>query len=214
MAKSKRVGLARGIFRAARDRLRERRKWLRLARAVEGTIAWGAEVAVHPASRIALGMNSSIGHGTLVAITPGPAGPGVLRVGRHTSIGSYNNLRSAGADLSIGDHCLISQFVSLIGSGHAYAIRDMLIGDQGVPDKVGVTIGNDVWIGAQVVVLPGVVVGQGAVIAAGAIVTRDVAEYSIVAGAPARQVGERGMLTSEGPRSLGRDLRPSLGLTG
>lgn len=191
MAGLQKVGLARGIVRTARDRLQERRTWLRLLRSVEGTIAWGAELAVHPASSVALGVNSSIGHGTVVAIKPGPAGPGALRVGRQTYIGEYNNLRSEGAALSIGDHCLISQFVSLIGSGHAYELRERLIDEQGVPDKVGLTIGDDVWIGAQVVVLPGVVVGRGAVIAAGSIVTRDVAEYSIVAGVPARPVGER-----------------------
>lgn len=186
-----RVGLARGIVRTARDRLRERRTWLRLVRSVEGTIAWGAELGVDPASRVELGVNSSIGHGTVLAIKPGPAGPGSLRVGRQTYIGEYNNLRSEGAALAIGDHCLISQFVSLVGTGHAYAQRDRLIGEQGPADKVGITIGDDVWIGANAVVLPGVVVGRGAVVAAGSVVTRDVAEYTIVAGAPARPVGER-----------------------
>jgi len=213
MADLQKVGVARAVFRATRDRLQERRKWLRLVRAVEGTIAWGAEVAVDSACSFALGVNSSIGHGTLVAIMPGPDGPGALRVGRQTYIGSYNNLRSAGAALSIGDHCLISQFVSLIASGHAYSLRDAHIRDQGASEKVGLTIGDDVWIGTQVVVLPGVVVGNGAVIAAGAIVTRDVAEYSIVAGAPARQVGERAP-AAESQRSPGWGSRTPLHRTG
>lgn len=191
MAEFQKVGLARGIARTVRERLRERRTWLRLVRSVEGTVAWGTEVAVDPASSVSLGVDSSIGHGTVVAIKPGPGGPGGLRVGRGTYIGEYNNLRSEGAVVSIGNQCLISQFVCLIGSGHAYELRNRPIVEQGVPDKVGVTIGDDVWIGAQVVVLPGVVVGRGAVIAAGSIVTRDVAEYSIVAGVPARPVGSR-----------------------
>lgn len=54
-----------------------------------------------------------------------------------------------------------------------------------------VTIGNDVWIGHGAVVLPGVAVGDGAVIGANAVVTRDVAPYAVVAGAPARVVRER-----------------------
>ncbi len=49
-----------------------------------------------------------------------------------------------------------------------------------------VSIGNDVWIGAQVIVLAGVEVGHGAILAAGAVVTRNVAPYSIVGGVPAR----------------------------
>ena len=54
-----------------------------------------------------------------------------------------------------------------------------------------VTIGNDVWIGHGAVVLPGVTVGDGAVVGANAVVTRDVAAYTIVAGAPARVLRPR-----------------------
>src|SRR5262245_11559781 len=123
----RRVSLARLAYRGARDWLRERRMWLRFAHAVEGTLAWSAVVAVDPGSRFSLGAGSSIGNGSLVAIVTGPGGPGALRIGHHTWIGPYNNLRCAGAELSIGDHCLISQFVSLIGSGHAFELRDTLI---------------------------------------------------------------------------------------
>lgn len=52
-------------------------------------------------------------------------------------------------------------------------------------------IGNDVWIGAYAVILPGVTIGDGAVIAAGAVVTKDVADYSIVAGVPAQHIRYR-----------------------
>lgn len=54
-----------------------------------------------------------------------------------------------------------------------------------------VTIGHDVWIGHGAVVLPGRRVGTGAVVAAGAIVTKDVPNYTIVAGNPARVVRRR-----------------------
>ncbi len=52
-------------------------------------------------------------------------------------------------------------------------------------------IGNDVWIGANVVVLSGVTVGDGAVLAAGSVVTNDVAPYTIVGGAPAKTIKAR-----------------------
>ncbi|MFP8965850.1 CatB-related O-acetyltransferase [Pokkaliibacter sp. CJK22405] len=55
-----------------------------------------------------------------------------------------------------------------------------------VPSNGPIVIGNDVWIGANAVVLPGVTIGDGAVIGAGAVVTKDVPDYAIVTGIPAR----------------------------
>lgn len=54
-----------------------------------------------------------------------------------------------------------------------------------------VVIGNDVWIGANVIILPGVHIGDGAVLAAGAIVTKDVEPYAIVGGNPAKLIRKR-----------------------
>lgn len=54
-----------------------------------------------------------------------------------------------------------------------------------------ITIGNDVWIGANVILLPGITIGDGAVIAAGAVVSKDVAPYSVVGGVPAKLIKYR-----------------------
>lgn len=54
-----------------------------------------------------------------------------------------------------------------------------------------IRIGNDVWIGANVIILPGVKIGDGAVIAAGAVVSKDVEPYEIVGGVPARHIKYR-----------------------
>lgn len=53
------------------------------------------------------------------------------------------------------------------------------------------SIGHDVWIGANAMVISGVTIGTGAVVGAGAVVTRDVLPYEIVAGVPARKIGQR-----------------------
>lgn len=54
-----------------------------------------------------------------------------------------------------------------------------------------VTIGDRVWIGYGAILLPGLTVGEGAVVGAGAVVTKDVAPFKIVAGNPARIIGDR-----------------------
>lgn len=54
-----------------------------------------------------------------------------------------------------------------------------------------VVIGNDVWIGANVVILPGISIGDGAILAAGAVVTKDVEPYAIVGGVPAKVIKYR-----------------------
>ncbi len=53
------------------------------------------------------------------------------------------------------------------------------------------TIGNDVWIGASAIILPGIKIGNGAIIGAGSVVTKDVEDFAIVAGNPAKVIGKR-----------------------
>ena len=62
-----------------------------------------------------------------------------------------------------------------------------------------ITIGDDVWIAANVVVLPGVTIGRGAVIGAGSVVTKDVPAGVLAAGNPCRVIREIG---EEAPHGL------------
>lgn len=63
--------------------------------------------------------------------------------------------------------------------------------EQGSTEERPVVIGNDVWIGGRVVILPGVRIGNGAIIGAGSVVTKDVADYDVVAGNHARIIKNR-----------------------
>ena len=58
-------------------------------------------------------------------------------------------------------------------------------------EKGNTIIGNDVWIGDNVIVLPNVNIGTGAVLGGGSVVTKDVEPYTIVAGNPAREIKKR-----------------------
>jgi carbonic anhydrase/acetyltransferase-like protein (isoleucine patch superfamily) len=172
-------------------RYRRRMAWFRAVRSVEGRLLWSVVCDVDRASVIEVGAGSSIGHGTILSLQSGPMGPGSLRIGEDTWIGEYNNLHSDGAELRIGSHCLISQFVSLIATGHEYRDARVPIRDQGVSFARGLAVGDDVWIGAGASIMPGVTVGDGAVVASGALVMRNVPRYSIVAGMPAQVMGKR-----------------------
>lgn len=114
-----------------------------------------------------------------------------LEIGSNTYIGEYNNIRAAGGKIVIGDNCLISQHVSIVASNHQIK-KDKLICEQGWDEnRRDVTIEDDVWVGTNTVILPGIIVHKGAVVAAGAIVTKDVPEYAIVAGNPAKIIKYR-----------------------
>ena len=170
----------------------DRARYLRALWRVEGRLDWRCLVRVEPDCVLELGEDSRVYAGTVLAAKSDGEARGVIRIGSSTSIMEYNNLRTEGAELVVGDHCLISQFVSLIASGHEFSRADLRIDEQGVGSVRGIHVGNDVWIGAMVTVMPGVRIGDGSVIGAGSIVTRDVPDYSIAIGNPARVVGRRG----------------------
>lgn len=97
---------------------------------------------------------------------------------------------SPNAKIIIGDNCLISYNVHIRTMTHNYNSRDDLINQQGHIEK-DIVIGNDVWIGFGVQIMCGITIGNGAVIAAGSIVTKNIPEYAVVAGIPAKVIKYR-----------------------
>lgn len=90
-----------------------------------------------------------------------------------------------GNDVMMGPECLIYT------TNHGMNRYDIPMWKQESTTPKPVIIGNDVWIGARVIILPGVHIGDGSVIGAGSVVTKDVEPYSIVAGNPARFIKKR-----------------------
>ena len=111
-----------------------------------------------------------------------------LRLGDFVFVGRGAEFDVAG-EVTVGAHTVIAPRCFITDHSHGtHAARR--IDEQ--PSVVGrVTIGTDVWLGTGVVVLPGVTIGDGAVVGANSVVTRDVADMTIVAGAPARVLRTR-----------------------
>ncbi len=115
-------------------------------------------------------------------------------VGKRTSIGRYSKVTHS----DIGAYCSISWDVTINAVSHnasllstnSFSRRPDLGGfvSEDSREYTKVEIGNDVWIGAQVIVMPGVCIGDGAIIGAGSIVTRDVKPYEVVVGSPAKHL--------------------------
>lgn len=92
--------------------------------------------------------------------------------------------------VSIGNFVMIGPNTCIVSSNHGFLRGDVPMVRQ-KPKTAPIKIGDDAWLGANVVVLSGVIIGQGAIIGAGSIVTKDVSPYSIVAGNPAKLIKMR-----------------------
>jgi acetyltransferase-like isoleucine patch superfamily enzyme len=114
---------------------------------------------------------------------------GTIEIGHSSFINSFTVLYGHG-DLKIGNGCLIGPQVTIVPVNYGFQDRKMPFREQ-TPTLKGITIADDVWIGAGVTILDGCQIGKGAVIGAGAVVTKSVEPDAIVAGIPARQLGVR-----------------------
>jgi len=107
-----------------------------------------------------------------------------ISVGKDSIIGEKSVLDGRGR-LSIGDHVDIASEVMIYNAEHD-------INDPHFSAEIKPVIVEDyVFIGPRAIILPGVTIKKGAVVAAGAVVTKDVAEYTIIAGIPAKEIGKR-----------------------
>jgi acetyltransferase-like isoleucine patch superfamily enzyme len=155
------------------------------------------DVSLHPDSNIALTVEIAAGSGSVLIgkhsiIDRGViirAHDGSVNIGNLTTIGPYSTLY-AGGPLVIGSHVRIGPNVGIFASDHIYHSLDTLIYQQGTR-KIGVLIGDDVWIGAGAIIVDGVTISSGCVVGAGSVVTSDLPAYSVAAGVPARVIRRR-----------------------
>lgn len=128
-------------------------------------------------------------------------GPVFFHYGKHTKIGknffgNFNLTIQDDGEVTIGDRCNFGPNVTIVTPIHPMVPEERvaLLDPDGQPKRLcyarPVHIGNDCWLGANVVVCPGVTIGDGCVIGAGAVVTRDIPPRTFAAGNPCRVIRE------------------------
>lgn len=126
-------------------------------------------------------------------------GPIQFNYGCHTFIGehffaNFNLLVMDDGKVSIGNHVMIGPNVSILATSHPLIARERTAmqypdGHVSVSEYArGISIGNDVWIGANAMVCDGVHIGDGAVIGAGSVVTKDIPANMVAYGNPCRPI--------------------------
>jgi len=131
----------------------------------------GPKSTIHMMARIYYPAGISIGKGTLI--------------GEKATLDGRRQLANSRGGLSIGNHVDIASEVMIWTSEHDVRSSEM----KTIEERV--VIGDYVFIGPRAIIMPGVIIAEGAVVAAGAIVTKDVEPYQIVAGVPAKVIGQR-----------------------
>lgn len=131
----------------------------------------------------------SLGEGSFISYKVKIRAARNITIGKHTRINNYTILDGRGG-LTIGDDVLIGFESLILSSSHRFSNPSIPIRLQGM-ESAPIKIGNDVWLGARVIILPGVTIGDGAVVGAGAVVTKNIPPLTIAVGVPARPIGRR-----------------------
>lgn len=173
----------------------------RVASFGRGSLVHGPATLLNPGV-IRIGEGSRIGEH--VWLNGGRANPGkvVLSIGDGCSMGRFCQVNAC-YGVTIEDHVMIADRVYISDIDHEYRDDRLPVIAQGVYSKGPVLLKAGCWIGVGAVILPGVTVGRNAVVGANAVVTRDVPDFAVVGGVPAKILvsAPRGRTSQHDPSS-------------
>jgi acetyltransferase-like isoleucine patch superfamily enzyme len=175
---------------------------------MDGTAAIEDGVRIRFANNVRLGRGAYLDHGVYLHACPAGVSIGPesfvmknailhvynfrdlpnagISIGARSLIGEGCVLRGQGG-VKIGDDVYLAPLVQVLAVNHVYHDTTRPISHQGITVQ-GITIDDGAWIGGSAIILDGVRIGKNAVVGAGAVVTRDVPDYTVVVGNPARVV--------------------------
>ena len=117
--------------------------------------------------------------------------PGNVTIGNNVSINKGSIINASGTTrIHIGNDVLIGPYTVLRSDDHVFSDLDLPIRLQG-HSGADISIGENCWIGAHVVVLKGVAIGPGTVVGASSLVAKSLPEFSIAIGTPAKVIRNR-----------------------
>lgn len=175
---------------------------------MQGTAAIEDGVRLKFANNIQLGRSAYLDHGTYLHACPAGISIGAesfvmknsilhvynfrnlphagIRIGMRSLIGEACILRGQGG-ITIGNDVFLAPMVQMLAVNHIYHDTSRPVSMQGITAQ-GISVDDGAWIGGGAIILDGVRIGHNAVIGAGAVVTKDVPDYCIAVGNPARIV--------------------------
>lgn len=175
---------------------------------MEGVAAIEDGVRIRFASNVSLGNGAYLDHGVYLHACPGGISIGAgslvmknailhvynfrdlpragIAVGARSLIGEGCILRGQGG-IAIGDDVYLGTLVQLLAVNHVFSDTSRPVSHQGITAQ-GISIADGAWLGSGAIILDGVKIGRNAVVGAGAVVNRDVPDYCVAVGSPARVV--------------------------
>ncbi|MGQ9613994.1 MAG: acyltransferase [Chloroflexus sp.] len=175
---------------------------------IEGIVAIEDGVRIRFADNVRLGRGAYLDHGVYLHACPGGISIGAesmvmknailhvynfrnlphshITIGQRSLIGESCILRGQGG-ITIGDDVYLGTLVQVLAVNHVFHDTTRPISAQGITAQ-GITIGDGSWIGSGAIILDGVRIGRNVVVGAGAVVTKDIPDYCVAVGNPARVV--------------------------
>jgi acetyltransferase-like isoleucine patch superfamily enzyme len=133
---------------------------------------------------IDVGTGSFLGRGTILSCKNGD-----IELGEHANLGFHCEIFS-GSKVTVGKFALFAAYAYLVGGGHEFEAASVPVIEQARVSR-GITLGENVWLGAGAKVLDGVRIGNRVVVGANAVVNEDLPDEVVAAGIPAKVLRSR-----------------------